>query len=72
MGTRLVTSAPAAATRRTSGATTPTTAAPDAWRDLCAEMPAAILPIAERHDVDLGIEPELANVVDSAAAGAAS
>ena len=27
----------------------------------------AAIAIAERHDVDLGIEPELANVVDSAA-----
>lgn len=37
-----------------------------AWRDLAASMERAIS-IAERHGVDLGIEPELANVVDSAA-----
>ncbi len=38
----------------------------EAWRDLVAEMSKAVL-LAERHDVDLGIEPELANVVSSAA-----
>jgi sugar phosphate isomerase/epimerase len=39
--------------------------APDAWRDLTASMAQAIS-IAERHDLLLGIEPELANVVDTA------
>lgn len=38
---------------------------PDAWKDLCASMENALM-IAEEHDVLLGIEPELANVVDSA------
>ncbi|MGO8506376.1 TIM barrel protein, partial [Rhizobium leguminosarum] len=38
---------------------------PEAWRDLLDAMGAA-LEIAERYDVDLGIEPELANVVNSA------
>lgn len=40
--------------------------APDAWRDLLEAMTTAI-GIADHHDVDLGIEPELANVVSSAA-----
>jgi sugar phosphate isomerase/epimerase len=39
---------------------------PEAWRDLLRSMESAIA-IADRHDVDLGIEPELANVVSSAA-----
>ena len=39
---------------------------PNAWRDLRAAMDRALL-VAETHDIDLGIEPELANVVDSAA-----
>lgn len=39
---------------------------PDAWRDLTASLETA-LAIAEKHDVDLGIEPELANVINSAA-----
>jgi sugar phosphate isomerase/epimerase len=38
---------------------------PEAWRDLLEAMGTAI-EIAERYDVDLGIEPELANVVNSA------
>jgi sugar phosphate isomerase/epimerase len=39
---------------------------PDAWRDLLGAMATAI-DIAECYNVDLGIEPELANVVNSAA-----
>jgi sugar phosphate isomerase/epimerase len=39
----------------------------DAWRDLLAEMGKAAA-LAETHNVFLGIEPELANVVNSAAA----
>ncbi len=38
---------------------------PEAWRDLLQAMETAI-GIADRCDVDLGIEPELANVVNSA------
>jgi sugar phosphate isomerase/epimerase len=38
----------------------------EAWHDLLHAMETA-LTIAERHDVELGIEPELANVVSSAA-----
>lgn len=39
---------------------------PEAWRDLLEAMGTAV-EIAERYYVDLGIEPELANVVNSAA-----
>jgi sugar phosphate isomerase/epimerase len=39
--------------------------ASDAWADLLASMDIAVA-IADRHDVDLGIEPELGNVVNSA------
>lgn len=39
---------------------------PEAWRDLLKAMETAIA-IADRYNVDLGIEPELANVVNSAA-----
>jgi sugar phosphate isomerase/epimerase len=38
---------------------------PEAWRDLLGAMETAI-EIADRYNVDLGIEPELANVVNSA------
>ena len=45
----------------------PDNATREAWRDLIASFEAA-LAIAERHDVLLGVEPELANVVSSAGA----
>ena len=44
----------------------PDNGTPEAWSDLLASMETA-LAIAERHGVDLGIEPELANVICSAA-----
>jgi sugar phosphate isomerase/epimerase len=44
----------------------PDNVTPEAWHDLLAGMEAAV-EIAERHEVVLGIEPELANVVASAA-----
>jgi sugar phosphate isomerase/epimerase len=37
----------------------------DAWRDLLVEMESAV-GMAEAHSIDLGIEPELANIVNSA------
>jgi sugar phosphate isomerase/epimerase len=43
----------------------PDNGAPEAWHDLLASMEVA-LAIAEEYDLDLGIEPERANVVDSA------
>jgi sugar phosphate isomerase/epimerase len=45
----------------------PDNARPEAWRDLLVSM-AHALDLAETAGVDLGVEPELANVVDSAAA----
>jgi sugar phosphate isomerase/epimerase len=39
----------------------------EAWRDLRTEMSKAVA-LAEAHGVDLGVEPELANVVDCAEA----
>lgn len=45
----------------------PGNALPDAWDDLRAEMTRAV-ETAERHGILLGIEPEMANVVNSAAA----
>jgi sugar phosphate isomerase/epimerase len=41
---------------------------PDAWRDLTASLGRA-LAIAEQHDVTLGFEPEVANVIDTAEKG---
>jgi sugar phosphate isomerase/epimerase len=45
----------------------PENATPSAWQDLTTEM-AKALAMAEQHGVDLGIEPEQANVVTSALA----
>ncbi|TKB31389.1 MAG: sugar phosphate isomerase/epimerase, partial [Mesorhizobium sp.] len=43
----------------------PDNADPSAWADMAREMEKA-LQFAERHGVDLGIEPEQANIVTSA------
>ena len=43
----------------------PDNADPSAWADMAAEI-AQALDLAERHGVDLGIEPEQANIVTSA------
>jgi sugar phosphate isomerase/epimerase len=43
----------------------PDNTTPEAWHDLLREMTAAAA-LAERHGVDLGIEPEQANVIRSA------
>tara|TARA_R110002073_G_scaffold57821_3_gene147078 strand:+ start:1206 stop:2036 length:831 start_codon:yes stop_codon:yes gene_type:complete len=42
----------------------PDNASPQAWNDLLRAMEQT-LEVAEAHDIDLGIEPELANVVNS-------
>jgi sugar phosphate isomerase/epimerase len=43
----------------------PDNSSPAAFRDLCDECQ-ALLPLLEAHDLQIGIEPELGNVVDSA------
>ncbi|MDQ0474757.1 sugar phosphate isomerase/epimerase family protein [Labrys wisconsinensis] len=65
MGTRLVTLCTGTRDAEDQWRWHPDNASPEAWRDLLAEMTAAAA-LAERHDVELGIEPELANVVSSA------
>ena len=70
MGTRLITLCTGTRDPDDQWRAPPGNDAPEAWRDLLAEMRRRVA-IADRHDVDLGIEPELANVVDSAAKGAA-
>lgn len=47
----------------------PDNGSPDAWRDLLQAFETAI-GIAERHDILLGVEPELANIVSSASQAA--
>lgn len=66
MGTRLVTLCTGTRHATDQWAHHPDNASEAAWRDLLVEMERAAT-LAEECDVDLGIEPELANVVSSAA-----
>lgn len=67
MGTRLVTLCTGTRDAQDKWRPHRDNAKPDAWRDLVAAMNAAVA-IADRHDIELGIEPELANVVCDARA----
>ena len=63
---RLVTLCTGTRNRDDQWAHHPDNAEPAAWADMAREMEKA-LQLAERHGVDLGIEPEQANIVTSAA-----
>ncbi len=65
MGTGLVTLCTGTRHPTDQWAHHPDNATPEAWRDLLGEM-AKACELAERHGIRLGIEPELANVVDGA------
>ena len=67
MGTRLVTLCTGTRDPADMWRAHPDNATPEAWRDLVASMETAVA-VAEANGVDLGIEPELANVVSSAEA----
>lgn len=66
MGTRLLTLCTGSRDAADQWRRHPDNDTPEAWQAMVAEF-RAILPIAEAHDVMLGIEPELGNVVSSAA-----
>jgi sugar phosphate isomerase/epimerase len=66
LGTRLITLCTGTRDAEDQWRHHPDNTSKEAWRDLIASMEAAAA-IAETHDVQLGIEPELANVVCSAA-----
>jgi len=66
MGTRLVTLCTGSRDPDDQWCYHPENSSPHAWSDFLHEMELAIA-VAEQHDVDLGVEPELANVVASAA-----
>jgi sugar phosphate isomerase/epimerase len=66
MGTRLVTLCTGTRDPADQWRHHPDNATPQAWADLLAEM-AKALDLAEHYGVDLGIEPERANVVRDAA-----
>jgi sugar phosphate isomerase/epimerase len=65
LGTRLITLCTGTRDAKDQWHEHPDNHTPEAWRDLLASMETAIA-IADRHDVLLGIEPELANVISSA------
>jgi sugar phosphate isomerase/epimerase len=67
MGTRLVTLCTGTRDPDDQWRAHPDNGTPEAWRDLLAEMEKAVA-MAERHGLDLGVEPELANVIDGAPA----
>lgn len=66
IGTRLITLCTGTRDPQDQWRHHPDNGSAEAWRDMCAEMEKAV-EIASRHDIRLGIEPELANIVDSAA-----
>jgi sugar phosphate isomerase/epimerase len=66
MGTRLVTVCSGSLDPHDQWRHHPDNDGPDAWRAMCREFE-AILAIADAHDVFVGVEPEPANVVGSAA-----
>lgn len=65
MGTRMITLCTGTRDPLDQWCHHPDNASKDAWRDLLEAMVAA-LTIADRYDIVLGIEPELANIVSSA------
>jgi sugar phosphate isomerase/epimerase len=66
MGTRIITVCSGSADGADQWRHHPHNASPAAWADMCREFE-QLLPIAEAHDLVIGVEPELANVVSSAA-----
>ncbi|MEY4756299.1 MAG: hypothetical protein RJA34_1197 [Pseudomonadota bacterium] len=66
MGTNLITLCTGTRDAQDQWKEHPDNNSPEAWADLLQAMQTAI-DIAEKHEVYLGIEPELANVVNSAA-----
>lgn len=65
MGTRVITLCTGTRDAQDPWREHPDNTTPEAWRDLLASMETAI-GIADQYDIFLGIEPELANVVNSA------
>ena len=65
MGTRFVTLCTGSRDPQDQWRFHPDNQSSDAWRDLLVEMESAV-GMAEAHSIDLGIEPELANIVNSA------
>ena len=67
MNTRLITLCTGSRNPLDQWAHHPDNVTPEAWRDLLASFEIAV-GIADAHDILLGVEPELANIVNSASA----
>ena len=67
MNTRLITLCTGSRNPHDQWTHHPDNVTPEAWRDLLASFEIAV-GIADAHDVVLGVEPELANIVNSASA----
>ena len=65
MGTRLLTVCTGSRDADDQWRHHPGNAGPEAWQDMCNEF-RLLIAIAEKYDVMIGVEPESANVVDSA------
>lgn len=65
MGTRLLTVCTGTCDPYDQWRHHPANATPEAWRELCGEF-RILLSIAAEYDICIGVEPELANVVNSA------
>ncbi len=66
MGSRLLTVCSGSCNAQDQWSHHPDNQSPDAWREMLDEFE-ALIEIADRHDIFIGVEPELANVVDGAA-----
>jgi len=66
MGTHLVTLCSGSMNAANQWKTHPDNKSPEAWSRMLAEFE-RILPVAEAHNLMLGVEPEMANIVSSAA-----
>jgi len=65
MGTRLLTLCTGSCDPQDQWRYHPGNSSPAAWEEMCGEF-RLLLAIADRHDIVLGVEPELANVISSA------
>jgi sugar phosphate isomerase/epimerase len=65
LGTRVVTLCTGSRNPQSMWRPHPDNNMPEAWTDLLASV-AEVIPVAQAHGITLGVEPEVANVVDSA------
>lgn len=66
MGSRLLTVCSGSCNAQDQWSHHPDNQSPDAWREMLSEFE-TLIEIAEKHDIFIGVEPELANIVDGAA-----